>query len=74
MRNFFLFCAALLTIGAQAEDITLNLYTAVNTEGQGIDYNSDAIMDSTYSEDYRYQFIYTNDYDFMFSHLPSGSS
>lgn len=74
MRKFFLFCAALLTIGAQAEDITLNLYTAVNAEGQGIDYNSDAIMDSTYSEDYRYQFIYTNDYDFMFSHLPSGNS
>lgn len=75
MKKLFLFCAALLALTAQAEEITLNLATAVNTDGAGIEYNAENIMDSTYSEDYRWSpFIFTNDYALMFSHLPSGSS
>lgn len=75
MKKLFLFCAALFALTAQAEEITLNLATAVNTDGAGIEYNAENIMDSTYSEDYRWSpFIFTNDYALMFSHLPSGSS
>lgn len=75
MKKLFFFCAALLALTAQAEEITLNLATAVNTDGAGIEYNAENIMDSTYSEDYRWSpFIYTNDYALMFSHLPSGSN
>lgn len=74
MKKLFFFCAALLALSAQAEEITLNLATAVNTDGAGIEYNAENIMDSTYSEDYRWSpFIFTNDYALMFSHLPSGS-
>ena len=74
MKKLFFFCAALFALTAQAEEITLNLATAVNTDGAGIEYNAENIMDSTYSEDYRWSpFIYTNDYALMFSHLPSGS-
>lgn len=75
MKKLFFFCAALFALTAQAEEITLNLATAVNTDGAGIEYNAENIMDSTYSEDYRWSpFIFTNDYALMFSHLPSGSS
>lgn len=75
MKKLFFFCAALFALTAQAEEITLNLATAVNTDGAGIEYNAENIMDSTYSEDYRWSpFIYTNDYALMFSHLPSGSN
>lgn len=75
MKKLFFFCAALFALTAQAEEITLNLATAVNTDGAGIEYNAENIMDSTYSEDYRWSpFIFTNDYALMFSHLPSGSN
>lgn len=75
MKKLFFFCATLFALTAQAEEITLNLATAVNTDGAGIEYNAENIMDSTYSEDYRWSpFIFTNDYVLMFSHLPSGSS
>lgn len=75
MKKLFFFCAALFALTAQAEEITLNLATAVNRSGAGIEYNAENIMDSTYSEDYRWSpFIYTNDYALMFSHLPSGSN
>lgn len=75
MKKLFLFCAALFALSAQAEEITLNLYTAVNVNGEGVEYNTENIMDSTYSEDYTWSpFFYTNDFDFMFSHLPSGNS
>lgn len=74
MKKLFLFCAALLALTAQAEEITLNLYTATDAYGAGIEYNTENIMDSTYSEDYAYMFIYTNDADIMLSHLISGNS
>ena len=74
MRKLFFFCAALLALSAQAEEITLNLYTATDAYGAGIEYNTENIMDSTYSEDYAYMFIYTNDADIMLSHLISGNS
>ena len=75
MKKLFLFCAALFALSAQAEEITLNLYTAVNANGEGVEYNTENIMDSTYSEDYTWSpFFYTNDFDFTFSHLPSGNS
>lgn len=74
MKKLFFFCAALLALSAQAEEITLNLYTATDAYGAGIEYNTENIMDSTYSEDYAYMFIYTNDADIMLSHLISGNS
>ena len=75
MKKLFLFCAAMLALSAQAEEITLNLATAVNADYAGIEYNAENIMDSTYSTDYRWSpFIFVNDYAFMFSHLPSGNS
>lgn len=74
MKKLFLFCAALFALTAQAEEITLNLYTATDAYGAGIEYNTENIMDSTYSEDYAYMFIYTNDADIMLSHLISGNS
>lgn len=74
MKKLFFFCAALLALTAQAEEITLNLYTATDANGAGIEYNTENIMDSTYSEDYAYMFIYTNDADIMLSHLISGNS
>lgn len=74
MKKIFLFCAALLAMSVQAEEITLNLYTAVDVTGEGVDYDQDGVMDSTYSESPFYQLINTNDYTFMFSHLPSGNS
>lgn len=74
MKKLFFFCAALLALSAQAEEITLNLYTAIDAYGAGIEYNTENIMDSTYSEDYAYMFIYTNDADIMLSHLISGNS
>ncbi len=74
MKKLFLFCAALFALTAQAEEITLNLYTATDANGAGVEYNTENIMDSTYSEDYSYMFIYTNDFDIMLSHLISGSS
>lgn len=75
MKKLFLFCAAMLALTAQAEEITLNLATAVNADYAGIEYNAENIMDSTYSTDYRWSpFIFTNDYAFMFSHLPGGNS
>lgn len=74
MKKLFFFCAALFALTAQAEEITLNLYTATDAYGAGIEYNTENIMDSTYSEDYAYMFIYTNDADIMLSHLISGNS
>lgn len=74
MKKLFLFCAALFALTAQAEEITLNLYTATDANGAGIEYNTENIMDSTYSEDYAYMFIYANDADIMLSHLISGNS
>ncbi len=74
MKKLFFFCAALLALTAQAEEITLNLYTATDAYGAGIEYNTENIMDSTYSEDYAYMFIYTNDADIMLSHLIGGNS
>lgn len=74
MKKLFFFCAALFALTAQAEEITLNLYTATDAYGAGIEYNTENIMDSTYSEDDAYMFIYTNDADIMLSHLISGNS
>lgn len=74
MKKLFFFCATLFALTAQAEEITLNLYTATDAYGAGIEYNTENIMDSTYSEDYAYMFIYTNDADIMLSHLISGNS
>ena len=54
MKKLFLFCAAMLALSAQAEEITLNLATAVNADYAGIEYNAENIMDSTYSTDYRW--------------------
>ena len=75
MKKNLLFCAALFAISVQAKEITLNLATVVNVDGDGIEYNAENVMDSTYSEDYRWSpFFFTNDFEFMFSHLPSGNS
>lgn len=75
MKKLFLLCAMALSMTAYAETITLNLATATDVNGDGLEYDATGVMDSTYSEDYTVSpFIYTNDFDLMFSHLPSGNS
>lgn len=53
----------------------MDLSTATDMNGQPIGYDATTmIMDSTFSEYWAYQYIYTNDALFMLSHLPSGNS
>ncbi len=54
---------------------TMDLTTATDMNGTPVGYDATTmIMDSTYSEYWAYQYIYTNNAQFMLSHLPSGAS
>ncbi len=70
-----LFACAIM---ANAEEYTLDLSTATNMSSAPIKYETEGalkdVMDSTYSENWAYMYIYTNDAKFMFSHLLSGNS
>lgn len=73
MKKLFLLCAAALTLAAHAEDITLDLTTAFDVDGNPIAYNTQNIWDSTYSE--YAQMIYANGEGvFYMTHLSGGSS
>lgn len=82
MKKLFLFCAALLALSAQAEEITLDLSTATDMSSSPIQFetknipvyngNMKDVWDSTYSDNGLAQYIYCNDAKFMFSHAGNG--
>lgn len=86
MKRLFIFFAAVAFAGAiSAEVITMDLTTATNLNSEAIKYETKHtpvtffndlkdVMDSTYSENFSYAKLMTNDGAFILDHLPTAAS